>query len=247
MKRKSILGPRNGVTLFELLVVLLILVFLSAVLIPIIPSFILQAHTATGAASQEELTRNLQIYNVRFGGYPDNMDNLMNEAGAAINGNLPTGATTGTPAPLVPLTLSADQAAQLTGAGIDTVQDMADAPTHATFDYALGTTTAIADTVVVAGYNEDSAASLIGLPAGDYVTFGIGNNNSGIGRTMIEAPIHIPHTGTGDIDVTYRRFIAIFRLPDEGPAELAAIGAIHEDSIHGLGDDIEEYFTVSSE
>ena len=238
---------RRGVTLFELLVVLLILVFLSAVLIPIIPSFLLQAHTATGASNIEESTRNLQIYQVRFGGYPDNMDNLMNEAGAAVNGNLPGGATSGAPVALVPLTLSADQAAQITGAGIDTVQNMADAPTHATFDYALGTTTAIADTVVVAGFNEDSTASTVGLPAGDYVAFGIGNNNSAIGRTMIEAPVHIPEEGAGALETEYNRFIAIFRLPDEGPAELAAVASLHEESVDGLGFAIEEYFEVSSD
>ncbi len=77
-------GRRCGLTLMELVVVLLILAALAGILVPMLPNMLSRAHTATGATNTGELAKAVQLYQASYMKYPDNFDSLLNTSGHIV-------------------------------------------------------------------------------------------------------------------------------------------------------------------
>lgn len=75
-----------------------------------------------------------------------------------------------------------------------------------------------------------------------YVVFGIGDRLTAVGQTMSAAPVHFPEVGDLPPTLAYSRFVAIYRIPTNGPAELATVAAIHEDHLDSIGSHLAEYY-----
>jgi len=71
-----------GMTLIELSVVLLILIALASLLIPYVGSFLEKSSSSTGASTTAEVFNSISLYHSQQGGYPDNLDLLVDSAGA---------------------------------------------------------------------------------------------------------------------------------------------------------------------
>jgi type II secretory pathway pseudopilin PulG len=126
-------ASRRGLTLIELIVVLMILIALAGILIPMLPSMLTRAHTSTSATNLGETARAIITYQQLFQSYPNNWDALTDSSGKPIdyfaNGSaLPPSA--GGPGTLpgngeiTALTLSPGEISALTAVGINQVQAM---------------------------------------------------------------------------------------------------------------------------
>jgi type II secretory pathway pseudopilin PulG len=78
-----------------------------------------------------------------------------------------------------------------------------------------------------------------------YVAFGIGERLSAVGRTISAAPVHFPDQGDLPPTLAYGRYAAIYRIPANGPAELATVAAIHTDHFDSLGNLLEDFWETT--
>ena len=76
---------RRGLTLIELIVVLMILIALAGVLIPMLPSMLTRAHNSTSATNLGEICRAITTYQQLNGQYPNNWDALTDSNGNLID------------------------------------------------------------------------------------------------------------------------------------------------------------------
>ena len=148
---KSVRRSRKGLTLIELIVVLMILVALAGVLIPMLPSMLTCAHTSTMTTNTGETAKAILTYQQLYQAYPNNFDSLgdgsttidYQAGGAAEPPGTFSGAVNGQPGngELQPLTLTTAEANALAGVGITQVQRMVTAAKSApagfdpTFNY----------------------------------------------------------------------------------------------------------------
>ncbi len=215
--------PRLGLTLLELVVVMTILIALAGLLVALFPGFLKLAHTSTGGTNMPELNKVFQMHHQVQRGWPNYLDNLVDEAGS-LYAKLP-GDPTSAGYFLEPLTLEAEQAQALLDAGLTAVFPLtSDADIDdATYDcYGEG---------VVAPELEDAVPVATGLTVarlttpGDiakfkghddavYVVFGVGQATPlvGEGGMMQDAPVHFGHNANTRPNEVYSRFAAVFRL-----------------------------------
>lgn len=214
---------RLGLTLLELVVVMTILIALAGILVAMFPGMLKFAHTSTGATNMPELNKIFQMHHQVQRGWPNYLDNLVDDTGA-LYAKLP-----GDPASqeyfLTPLELDDDQAQALRNAGLTHVFNLTDAEDvdDATFDcYGEGV---VAPELAAAEPVQDgtTVARLVAL--GDiakfkgheeavYVVFGVGQATPlvGSGGMMQDAPIHFGHNANTRPNEVYSRFAAVFRL-----------------------------------
>jgi type II secretory pathway pseudopilin PulG len=131
---------RKGLTLIELIVVLMILIALGGLLAPMLPSMLTRAHTSTCVTNIAETGRAIVTFQQLYSQYPNNWDALGDgtatinylAGGAMMPAGVVSGSTTGTQGngELQPLTppLTAAEASALTAVGITTLQAMAATP-----------------------------------------------------------------------------------------------------------------------
>ncbi len=260
MKVSHILATRlarrynqKGLTLIELLVVLVILIALAGILIPQLPNMLTRAHTAAASTNIPEANKRIQEFEQIYFKQPANLDNLVN--GVALVDYLP--GTTG----LTATALTAGTRDALFNAGITSLAGLYD--TKATLDTAGGNTTfnpydAAADLNLTAGTPSVAVATEATVEAllrpdggaGDtYVALGIGQQSELIGRTTNEAPYHFGDAaGTGP-DVVYARYLAIYKVANDGTALDKAIFigvlAMHDDGLANGGDHVAEFFEAN--
>jgi prepilin-type N-terminal cleavage/methylation domain-containing protein len=67
---------RRGLTLMELVVVMVILVALAGILLPLFPNLLTRAHTSSAATNMTELSKAVQTYYYQALQLPNNLDNL---------------------------------------------------------------------------------------------------------------------------------------------------------------------------
>src|SRR5207245_6349560 len=84
--RKS--PARRGLTLMELVIVLVILVALAGIVIPLLPNMLTRAHTASAATNMQEVIKLIATYAQLTFAYPDGWDSLTD--GANIVSYVPT-------------------------------------------------------------------------------------------------------------------------------------------------------------
>lgn len=246
------LSSRRALTLIELVVVLLVLAALAGTLVPIFTDFTTRTHGAAGADNIVEITKAVQIYRASVLRDPDNLDRLLDNAGAAVD-IVPSGS-----GEVTTLTLDANTAGALTAVGITTLHNMVNAADteNATFDPYDGTTptVAVADTVVVSGATGAAVAREFGarLPAtATYAIFGLGSNCDMVGKGMVEAPIHFPEAGSPA--AVYSRFNLVYQLTDAAGtaferAKFVGVVALNDEGeLRGLGHHLEEYYEAAAE
>jgi prepilin-type N-terminal cleavage/methylation domain-containing protein len=228
---------RPGLTLMELVVVMVILASLAALLIPRLGFMKDQADTATAAAGSAEVANNLELYKASIGSYPLRMDSLILTGTPAIYDRFSsTGASPETPSWLV----MEDFAAGTSGywysvirSGVTTVNDHvaytanSDPSSSGTVERDFGADGNIAVLNVAASATNstvrrimDAAGYSATLPA-DYptalplntklVAFGIGPRCGLVGQTMTNVPRF-----SAQPQEYYARYIAIFVASDNG-------------------------------
>lgn len=240
---------RRGLTLTELVMVLLILAALAGMVIPLIGSTREQADRALAASGSADLIQSIEGFRLATGDYPARLDSLLADDGTGtfvayskLWNEL--GATTAwfDPQDLNSSSASADYAESLALAGIDRVMDHDEAEpdpndsgrflrllfTGATPD---ATVAVVTDEAVLkaAGLADLDADGLVsdeitdtdgdGNPDVKYVAFGIGVACEMVGETMASAPRH----SAADL-ADYGRFLAVFAVYENGkPAELKTV------------------------
>jgi prepilin-type N-terminal cleavage/methylation domain-containing protein len=75
-----------------------------------------------------------------------------------------------------------------------------------------------------------------------YVLFGVGQRLTAVGQTMSSAPVHFPEAGDLPPTLKYSRLGAIYRIPANGPAELATVAAIHNDHLDSIDEHLAEFY-----
>jgi len=233
-----------GFTLIELVVVLMILAALAGLLVPNLNGFVERSHAATSATDIGEVTKNLELYRVKYldKGYPSNLDSLVASDDSEYQGMNPALA-----AVLTPTAIVANQALSLTDAGIVEVARHLVGPVPAGTSATDGVT--VLPLAVATGVNlqflDDAVASIeLGATTQDlakyrYVAFGVGHNNAAVGKTMLEAPIHFDTNP----ELFYSRYIVVFGVPRTPavPGFKAELKGVIGSDAEGLNAHIQEY------
>ncbi len=274
---------RSGLTLIELLVVLVILIALAGVLVPLLPSMLTRAHTATCATNMGDVARAIGEYDVLYQSYGYNYDALSD--GTKLIPYLAGGAAL--PAPytgqgagpgnneVTGITLTATEAANLTGTGIVTVQSMQTGVTLAspTFDPTFtyyntpGNPTAdalpVAAGLVVGGLDPTTGTAAAPTPAytrcialnlpvtGRYVCLGIGPRCSLVGKIMLTPPVHFGDQPALNPEYGYERLVAIFKVSDTAAssftqAQLVGVAPIHDTGLGSIQDELQNYYQLTN-
>lgn len=243
MRSKSTLtspvaSRRNGFTLIELIVVLLILAALSALIVPLVANVGRSTDMAVSAKSQADIANNVQQFFVLQKRFPQGLDSLLDTTGAIYASDTTNGDTqsrgfpysgadgTRLQAQLVKATLPDDATYKrsLTRSGFDWVYDhdttVVNSNNSATTLRGFiadpnGTTAAAPTTIDVA---EVTGTYLLGklvpqgLKTGErIVAFGFGPRNTAINKTTTTSP-----TYPGADGKYYGRYIVYFKLYASG-------------------------------
>lgn len=240
----------RGLTLIELVVVLLILAALAGILVPVLQNMAQKSHGSAGATNAGEIAKAIAMYEAQVRAQPDNFDALYDGTDLVVDAG---SGLTATP-------LDDEDLDSLNSVGISGYMLHDPAATDQTFEpYAVtAMPTLLASGSVVATLSAGNVQSLglqptilrteTSLPASSpvkYVAFGVGGRNSAIGKTMLDAPVHFPESGESTV-TTYSRYLAVYAIPRVGPARLSAVVAAHEDGLSGIGGHLAEYFETEN-
>jgi len=222
---------RRGLTLIELVIVLVILAATAALVIPRLGFLKSQSDAATSAASSADLVTHIEAYKASAGSYPLRLDSLM----AGNGGSAPTTlysrlffhspATAPDKFEVLDLnTLGSGWRGSWAHSGITTVVDHDETATNysnsGTVSRTLSTATnrtlafvKTTDTTINAalGYPNGLPVDSGGAPTIRFVALGVGPQNGAIGKTMISAPRH-----SGASDTSYGRYILLFGVYASG-------------------------------
>lgn len=205
-------GRRRGLTLIELIVVLIILVGLGGLLVPVIGNALTRTHVATCSANFPEITQALMRMETFRGVFGDGWDSALNESGDPVNNDLP-----GNGSDYITVTLNADDVALLADVGIANVFDHPNTPGP---DYNITFNPGYVARSLEAG---DALLSLdagqqaqLSLQPGTYVVLGIGPNWTGLRDVAFETPVHFGDLPGNLPHEVYSRFQAIFQIRDAG-------------------------------
>ncbi len=249
---------RRGLTLMELVVVMVILAALAGILLPLLPGMVTRAHTSTSATNVGEVAKAIQTHQAVYLSYPNNLDSLVTAAGTLVT-YLPGSAA----GDLTTATLTDDTLDALVGAGISTTAQMIATPAAPIGDFnptffpygtdktVLPVSTTLASGGKVAALTGASANRLFSAPIGaTYAVFGIGNRSSMQGKSLQEAPVHFSDVSSEAPHLAYSRYGAVFQLTDGAgdaldSARMVGICAFHGDGIVSLNDHLSEYWATN--
>lgn len=247
---------RRGLTLIELVVVLVILVALAGILVPLFPNMIQRAHGASGADNATEIFKAVQLHEALYNGqHPSDLDSLANGAGDALGGVVKTPATGGSRM-IVRSSVDPQVTTALSALGITRSYTMLDPGPgiNATFNAndgaAVDLTTATGTKIAIltgTGQTELGLAPDINSdPNGplNYVVFGLGTKNTGIGKSMGAAPVRFLSQGQNPSE-TYARWLLVYEIPQTGPARLAAVAGIDSNGFYGLNGHLNKYYEAA--
>ena len=208
---------RRGLTLIELIVVLVILTALGAILVPIIGNAITRSHLATCLTNFPEVTKMLNQASNLQGGYGDGWTNPENVMTPAATDPQFSGAP-----------LTDDQIGALAGLGLEnfTAPNTATPEYNVTFNNGVAPGSGSALTggtggtdVAVLTAEGIEALNLPPLPTTNtdneqYVFFAIDKSWSLLGTVTPEPPVHFGDTPGALPDEVYSRWGAIFKVSD---------------------------------
>lgn len=249
---------RRGLTLMELVVVMVILAALAGILLPLLPGMVTRAHTSTSATNVGEVAKAIQTHQAVYLSYPNNLDSLVTSSGTLV-GYLP-GSTAGD---LTTTALTAATLDTLVDAGITTTAQMIATPAAPIGDFSptffpygtdktvIPTSTTLAVGTSVASMTGVSANRLYGAPSGaTYAVFGLGGRSSMQGKSLQEAPVHFSDASSEAPHLAYSRYGAVFQLTDGAgnpleAARMIGICAFHGDGVVSLNDHLSEYWSAN--
>lgn len=233
---------RQGLTLLELVVVMVILVALAGILVPMLPGMLGRAHAVNHSANVIEINKVWGLYANMNGGYPDGLDSLISGTGLYDKVHSDEDLLAGQ--------LTDAQADALKAAGVRNVYLMNNATDNATME-PYGATPATATPIDENGYAAflnaaavrrlfgDTATTVVDDDApSEYVVLGVGQNCTAIGTNfgMQSAPIHFDDHGHSPVE-HYSRFGVVFNTAVL-PASFVGTVAFHEGHLSGLDDAI---------
>jgi prepilin-type N-terminal cleavage/methylation domain-containing protein len=248
---------RRGLTLMELVVVMVILAAVAGIVLPLLPNMVTRAHTSTGATNISEVAKAIQTHQATHLTYPNFFDSLTTGPGVATY--LP-GATSGD---FVVITATADHVDALDGVGITHLLQMNESaggdwnPTFypygndSTLSPRISHSTAIASTSQIATLSLTAKQRLgLNTDASTYVVFGLGGHTSMQGRSLQEAPVHFADNPNEGPNVAYGRYGVVFQLTNGTTAlenaQFAQIVAFHDDGVVNLGNHLAEYHAATA-
>jgi prepilin-type N-terminal cleavage/methylation domain-containing protein len=256
---------RRGLTLLELVVVMVILVALAGILVPLLPGMLGRARTAEQSTNAIELMKAWQIYRATNSEqhYPDGLDSLVDQDGA-VYARLPGVSITdlftvcdfSELATAVSLNSTTVDAATLVdrvrNLGIQNVYTMNSLTTNATFEpYGTGVTTptavsVAADTKLVRLSSDVAVAKLNAPTDGVCVVLGVGQRSTIVGYGGIaSAPIHAgDEPGTSPME-RYSRYGVVFNLKPTTPQFIGVV-AFHTDGIATSDDAMQDYYRLQT-
>lgn len=244
MRDTAFARKRPGLTLMELIMVLVILIALAGLVVPMFPGILTQAHTSTCSTNIQECTKAVMMFQSAKSSYPNNLD-LMSDGATGTIDYLAGG--TSLPAqyggPGTALTMGGGQitASKLTqveltalnNSGIFTGQAMTQTkPADPTFDYYLGGSTGLpsANAITITtntpllfldpvtggpGSAAYNRCNQLGLSVNcRYLVLGIGPRNDMIGSTMLSPPVHFGDTPALNPEFGYERLCCFFKVSD---------------------------------
>ncbi|MCU0982921.1 MAG: type II secretion system GspH family protein [Pirellulaceae bacterium] len=225
---------RRGLTLLELVVVMVILAALAGILVPLLPNLARKGHTSAGATNLGEIAKAIQLYASQNGdSFPNNYDSIVNADGAIATYVPTVSAMFGGQPVLTVGNLTSTEVSRLSDVGITTIVQMIEQPANPgswspTF-FPYGTAPATPPTPVtlatstnVALLNPAVAAAKFALPNdGKYVVFGIGKYCTAVSTVMNEAPVWYSPVQDMDPASKYARFGLVFQLAGAGGATLS--------------------------
>lgn len=267
--RRSSQGGRRGMTLIELVVVMVILVAMAGILIPTLTGMSSRAHTSSGATNLGEIAKAIQTYEAQYIGYPNNFDSLVTDLSAATLSNTIVGRTSNPDLTTTQLSATSGTLAALQTSGITSVTMMSNSgattgpyawsPTFYPYAAPLSPSStplqvALADGSTLAGITGVAAAREFGAPAtASYILLGVGKYSS-LSKVMLEAPMHFDDDPAGAPTRAYARYAAVFQITDGvGTAPGAALDrakfvgvvGLHADQVAGMGDHLGEYWNLN--
>ena len=225
---------RAGLTLLELVVVLVILVALAAMVMPRLSGVVSQSNSATNASVVDDVNRAVGMFEARYGKQTSGWDSLLTTADAYFTKLHPNLLTTDVTRPnLQILALDAGQAQSLKDAGISGFHDADEARTAPPSDnsttfraFASGKkVTALVKTPVTSGhgstfidkafninqFRKDAKGKSV-LTDYEYVVCGLGGPTSIKGATMNEIPL----VQSANPSQYYARVLCVFKIPHAG-------------------------------
>jgi prepilin-type N-terminal cleavage/methylation domain-containing protein len=257
----------RGLTLIELVVVMVVLVALAGIVLPKITGMVTRAHTSSQATNMSEIAKALQTYEAEYSGYPNGLDSLANPTTGAIANYVAGNRGTTTPfndtSEFVTVTLTSDTLAALNSAGIRTVTPISTttltgdfSPTfypYGTVASVVPTPTTLSSSSVLAGMNSIAAAREFGTSSlSSYIVLGIGKYSSMQGTVMQDAPVHFDDDPLGSPTKAYARVGVVFQITDSSGEALDRaryVGSVgfHSDKMSGLGSHLQEYFETTNQ
>ncbi|MEO0508373.1 MAG: prepilin-type N-terminal cleavage/methylation domain-containing protein [Verrucomicrobiota bacterium] len=250
-------SKRQGLTLVELLVVLTILIAVASIIIPILPDTNQLSNSSSGSANMREVVKVVETFRTETGAYPNSWDSLI-DAGGDV---LPTGTDAGaTDDPdldelddLTPSTANETiiDNALLNAGIIESLQhtDFADTTVNQTFDGITDpeVNELPATIVVLTDDGEDRlglTASQVNGGSGEvvaYAAFGLGQNNSMVGRTMADAPVKFLRGGENPT-TQYARWVVIFTIFDDETVRLATVAGLEDSQLRGVNYHLDGFY-----
>jgi prepilin-type N-terminal cleavage/methylation domain-containing protein len=267
MKRS--LRLRQGMTLIELVVVMVILVALAGVAVTILPGILTQAHTATCATNISATSSAILTYQGLNSSYPNNWDALSDGSdmityfagGSALPAKFGGPGSNQAGGQLTGSVLTTGEVSALANAGIVTVQFMATTPNDPTFDnYKSTTPTSVpigttAKMAILDPTNNPTAATFCTAHnwplTGRYVLLGIGPRSDLIRTALLTAPIHYGDTPALNPEFGYERLVAIFKVSDAAvtnfnTARFFACAPVHDDGIGSIDDELQNFYQLQN-
>ncbi|MBA4015762.1 MAG: hypothetical protein C0483_01100 [Pirellula sp.] len=251
-------SARRGLTLMELVVVMVILAALAGILLPMLPGMVTRAHSSTSATNVGEVAKAIQTHQAVYLAYPNNLDSLVTAAGALVT-YLPGSASSD----LTTATLTDETLEALVGAGITTTAQMIATPAAPVGDFnptffpygtdktVIPVSTTLATGASVAAVTGACANRMFGTPIGaTYAVFGVGSRTSMQGKSMQEAPVHFADVSSEAPHLAYSRYGVVFQLTDATAdplekARMVGICAFHGDGLVSLNDHLSEYWATN--
>lgn len=244
---------RRGLTLIELIVVLVVLTALAGILLPQLPNLLTRSHIATNNTNFSEIAKAIMTYEQIRLETPTGWDSLIDEGGglfAALpqDGGVPLGGQ------LSPLDLSGDPdvATTLEEAGITEVWPMDDASTEPTFNPYGAAAQPIASAVVAEVTDDTAKAGVFNAaPTDRLIVFGLGSRCSIVGAGVFEAPVAFADAESEQPALWYARFAVIYQVADaNGPfdkARLRAVVALHGPGLDNAAFHLNEFYNLQGQ
>jgi len=216
--QRLLTARRAGLTLIELVMVLVILVALAGLVVPQLDFLRRSSDKGTASVTMKNVSENVQLYRTFKGSYPNNWDSLIGAGGSDIYDNLPK------PGKYTTSTLTADEAASFTKIGMTTLLDHDDSLAYrgqpgdsGQVDRAIAdgeTVVIVTDPDIVnsmypgATFDGERVTDASELYDIKLVALGFGPNNEAVGQTVMSPPAY---AGVDPL-TEYNRYLAVFAV-----------------------------------